>query len=296
MGHWAAGGRVVVVGSEGQLGGELCRQLGRRAVGLDLPAFDLTRPELVIDRIASIEPAVVVNAAAYTRVDQAEEEPDRCWAINATAVGHLVEACRRCGAVLVQVSTDYVFGGDATRRRPYGETDPPSPLGVYGRSKLAGEIEARRWPRHLIVRTCGLYGPPSSRSARNFVEAVLRLGQAGGVIRVVQDQVCSPTYTVHLARAMLFLAGTEAFGTYHVVNTGQTTWYGFAAAIFRLAGWPVDLEPITGAQYGLKAPRPGYSVLDTAKYHALPGCSAMPPWQDALEEYLRRRLPRIVGP
>jgi dTDP-4-dehydrorhamnose reductase len=188
---------------------------------------------------------------------------------------------------LVQISTDYVFGGDAARRTPYRESDEPSPLGVYGWSKLEGERRAAGWAKHVIVRTCGLYGPAAPRSGGNFVATMLRLGRQRGRLRVVADQCCTPTYVPHLAGAIRFLLGVGAPGLYHVVNAGATTWHDFAAEIFRQAGLAVSLEPITAAQYGAPAPRPAYSVLDTGKYHALPGAPPMPAWQKALAEYLR---------
>ncbi len=278
---------IVVTGCQGQLGSELCRQLGPDAVGLDLPEFDLCDAQGMRRALVAVRPRAVVNTAAYTLVDRAEQQPDLCQAINADAVGHLADLCRELDAVLVHLSTDYVFGHGAGRQTPYAETDEPHPQGVYARSKLVGERLAAAWPRHFLVRSCGLYGRPAPRSAGHFVATMLRLARQGRPLRVGNDQCCSPTYVPHLARAIRFLLGTTAYGTYHVVNTGQTTWYGFAAEIFRQAGLSVRVEPITTAQYGAPAPRPAYSALDTAKYHALPGRPAMPSWQTALGEYLR---------
>jgi dTDP-4-dehydrorhamnose reductase len=282
-------GPVVVTGAGGQLGNELCRQLAARAVGLDLPTFDLTDRQTVLRMLSKVSPSAVINTAAYTQVDRAEDEPELCYAVNATGVGHLVEGCRESGAVLVQVSTDYVFGGTVSRRTPYLETDPPEPQGVYATSKLAGEEQACSWNKHFVVRTCGLYGAPGPRSAGSFVLTMLRLGEERSELRIVRDQVCTPSYVPHIARAVLFLLSTDAFGTYHVVNSGQTTWYDFAAEIFRLAGYQVEIEAITTAEFAPKAPRPRYSVLDTSKYHSLPGRPMMPHWRDALAEFLTFR-------
>ena len=289
---------VVVTGCEGQLGAELCRQLGAEAVGLDLPEFDLTDRSRVLKGLSDIRPHAVINTAAYTQVDKAEEEVERCRAVNAGGVAHLVEACRRLDCVLVQVSTDYVFGGDASRRSPYRETDPPSPQGVYARTKLEGERHAAGWEKHFVVRTCGLYGRVGRRSAGNFVQTMLRLGAGDAAgrgaerkhLRVVCDQHLTPSYVPHVARAIRFLLTADAYGTYHVVNSGQTTWYDLAAEIFRRSGLEVDLEPISTEDYGAPAPRPAYSVLDATKYHSLPGRPAMPPWQEALAEYLAEYL------
>lgn len=279
---------IVVTGCLGQLGSELCRQWGDRAVGLDLPEFDLTDARRTADTLRRLAPRVVVNTAAYTRVDQAEEEPERCRAINAGAVAVLADVCRQLDAALVQISTDYVFGRDAARRRPYTENDLSGPLGVYGQTKLEGERYAAGWARHFIVRTCGLYGRLGPRSPGNFVATMLRLARQGKALRVVNDQRCSPSFVPHVARAIRFLLTTDAYGTYHVVNTGSATWYELALELFRLAGLEVSLTPITTAEYGARALRPAYSVLDTAKYHALPHAPAMPSWQEALAEYLRQ--------
>ncbi len=280
---------IAVTGSGGQLGSELCRQLGGDAVGLDLPRFDLAHRDRVVDALGGIAPRAVVNTAAFTHVDKAEEQAARCRAVNAEAVAHLAEACRRLDCPLVQISTDYVFGADATRRVPYREDDEPGPLGAYARSKLEGERHAAEWAKHFIIRTCGLYGRLGPRSGGNFAATMLRLGAEGRRLRVVADQHCTPSYVPHVARAIRLLLGTEAYGTYHVVNSGATTWHGFAAELFRLAGLDVPLERITTAEYGAAAPRPGYSVLDPSKYHALAAAPPMPAWQEALAEYVAER-------
>jgi dTDP-4-dehydrorhamnose reductase len=278
--------RIAVTGAEGQLGSEICRLLGGSALGLDVPLLDLTDAKSLRAVIADLRPDGVINTAAYTKVDQAEQEADLCWAVNARGVGDLAEVCRELDCPLVQISTDYVFGGDAARRTPYRENDEPGPQGVYARSKLEGERRAARWAKHVIVRTCGLYGPAAPRSSGNFVAAMLRLGRQRGRLRVVADQHCTPTYVPHLARAICFLLDSGVWGLYHVVNAGATTWYDFAAEIFRQVGLAVSLEAISTVQYGAAAPRPAYSVLDTGKYRALPGAPAMPAWQEALAEFL----------
>jgi dTDP-4-dehydrorhamnose reductase len=283
--------RVAVTGAGGQLGGELCRLLGDRAIALDVPEFDLTDRSVVLDTLRELRPEAVINTAAYTLVDRAEQEAERCWKINAEGVAHLAEACRELAAPLVQISTDYVFGGDQRRQTPYHEADPPAPQGVYAQSKLGGEEQAARWERHLIVRTCGLYGRRGPRtSGGNFVDTMLRLAGQGRPLRIVADQHCTPSYVPHVADAILFLLQARAVGVYHVVNGGATTWHDFAREIFRLAGLEPTVEPITTAQYGAAAPRPLYAVLDTSKYHSLGGPS-LPAWQQAVAEYLQTVTP-----
>lgn len=280
--------QIAVTGAGGQLGGELCRRLGPSAIALDLPDFDLTNRALVREQLYRLKPAAVINTAAYTQVDKAEQDRERCMAINAVAVGYLADACTELDCPLVQISTDYVFGRDAGRQAPYAEDDDPGPLSVYGESKLAGEHQAARCPRHIIVRTCGLYGQRGpATAASNFVDTMLRLGRERPVVRVVDDQRCTPSYVPHVAAAILLLLERSAQGTYHVVNSGETTWHDFAAEIFRQGGVAVPLERITTAQYGALAVRPAYSVLSTARYAAVEG-RALPAWQAALAEYLRR--------
>jgi len=298
---------LAITGANGQLGGELCRLLGPRAVPLDIDTLDLTDGAAVARRMAALRPEAIVHCAAYTAVDRAEAEPERCRAVNAGAVENLVRACESLACPLLFVSTDYVFGGAAAPGRPWREEDPPAPQGVYARTKLEGERIAAQWPKHWIIRTCGLYARPSDVRASNFVRTMLRLGASQSEVRVVADQHCTPTYVPHLARAILFFLGATArnypecrstktglplseaqsaapWGTYHVTNTGETTWRDFAAEIFRLAGMDVAVRPITTEEYGAAAPRPAFSVLDTSAYHRLGG-PAMPDWRAALAEY-----------
>lgn len=282
--------KVLITGASGQLGAALCRRLGAAAVGLERSELDITDASVVQAAIADLRPDVFINTAGYTAVDRAESDREACYAANATGVAILAGACERHNSRLVQISTDYVFGQDASRRTPYRETDVPGPQGVYAHSKLAGERRAATCPRHLIVRTCGLYGPrvPGSRST-NFVETMLRLAGERNVIRVVDDQRCTPSYVDDVAAAIEFLVHSSAEGVYHVVNGGSATWYEFAAEIFQIAGNPsVKLEPISTAQYAAPAPRPAYSVLDTAKYRGLGG-PPLPDWHDALARYLAQR-------
>ncbi|MHC4403808.1 MAG: dTDP-4-dehydrorhamnose reductase [Planctomycetota bacterium] len=280
---------VVVTGCMGQLGSELCRQLDAEAAGLDLPELDLTRPHQVLTLLTEMRPRAVINTAAYTHVDKAEADADRCRAVNADGVACLAEACRRMNCPLVQISTDYVFGGDTNRQAPYRETDPPHPLAVYGQTKLEGERHATSWEKHFVIRTSGLFGRLGPRSSGNFVETMLELAGRQKRLRVVCDQRSTPTYVPHLARAVLFLLRAADYGTYHVVNSGETTWHGLATELFRQVGIDAEIEPVGTAEYGAAARRPKYSVLDTTKYHNLPGRPEMPHWTVALAEHVATR-------
>jgi dTDP-4-dehydrorhamnose reductase len=288
--------RIAVTGANGQLGREVCRQVGAAAVPLTRKELDLRDPATVHAVILQLKPDLVVNCAAYTQVDQAEKEPEAARAVNALSVAELARACRALDIPLVQVSTDYVFGGPLGLRKPHSESEPTHPQGVYAQTKLEGEQAAATHGRHWIVRTCGLYAEPGHVEAKNFVKTMLRLGAAGRPLRIVADQFCTPSYVPHVARAILFLAradrsgaaGRPAYGVYHVVNSGSTNWFEFAAEVFRLAEMPISLGAISSAEYAAPAPRPSYSVLDTSRYEALGG-PVMPSWQAALAEYFQRR-------
>jgi dTDP-4-dehydrorhamnose reductase len=221
-------------------------------------------------------------------VDGCEDEPERAFAVNAMAVRDLAIAAKGSGAVLVHFSTDYVF--DGRQRRPYRETDPPGPLSVYAASKLAGEYFVRATlERYFLIRTCGLYGIAGSRDkGGNFVETMLRLAREGRDIRVVGDQVLTPTSARELARKVRQLVETGQYGLYHITNNGECSWYQFAQAIFELAGLNPRLLETTSAAYGARANRPAYSVLDNANLYRL-GLDDLRPWHEALKEYLEVR-------
>jgi dTDP-4-dehydrorhamnose reductase len=251
---------------------------------------DLTRPETLRATLAELRPEVVVNCAAYNLVDKAESEPAAAFATNAWGVRELAMLCRDLGVTLVHFSSDYVFGLDADRRTPYQEADAPGPVSVYGLSKLAGEYLARALcPRHIIIRTCGLYGVwGSGGKGGNFVETMLRLAGQGKPLRVVADQVCTPSYAVDVATASAALIQTGNYGQYHLTNGGACSWYEFARTIFELAGVRADLTPITSEEFGAKARRPRYSVLASEAYERL-GLPQPRPWQEALAAYLNER-------
>jgi dTDP-4-dehydrorhamnose reductase len=276
--------RYAVLGAGGQLGRDLCPRLAGEVHALTRDRADLTQPEALRAALQELRPDVVVNCAAYNFVDRAESEPEAAFAVNAWGVRALARACADLGCTLVHFSSDYVFGLDEGRTTPYRESDAPGPVSVYGLSKLAGEYLVRALcPRHLVIRTCGLYGVwGSGGKGGNFVETMLRLAGLGKPLRVVADQVCTPSYTADVAAATAALVGVGQPGLYHVTNGGACSWHDFAAAIFDLAGVRADLTPISSREYGAAARRPRYSVL-------APTGTPLRPWREALAGYLQER-------
>jgi dTDP-4-dehydrorhamnose reductase len=274
---------LLVTGSYGQLGRAVLDQARRRkieATGRDLDTLDITNPDAVAEWICSERPGAVINCAGYTAVDDCESHENDARAVNATAVGHLAAACNTIRAGLIQISTDYVF--DGTGRRPYREDDPTAPASAYGRTKLEGELAAQTADRHLIVRTAWLYG----RGGRHFVGAIRGQIEGGrSRLRVVTDQTGSPTFCDDLAGAVLDLLTADATGIVHAVNSGVTSWHGFAVEIARLLGADVEVVPVGTEEFPRPAPRPAYSVLDTSRLEGLIG-RRMPTWEDALARYL----------
>jgi dTDP-4-dehydrorhamnose reductase len=273
---------ILVVGANGMLGHDLMVLLGDRGHGVDIADIDITSPGSVMTVIAALKPEVVINCAAYTDVDGCENNAETAMAVNGEGVAYLAMACREIGALLVQISTDYIFdGGKGT---PYVEDDAPSPLSVYGESKLAGEMNAAFSPEHLIVRTQWLYG----LHGNNFVETMLRLGAEKDQLNVVDDQIGSPTWTMDLARAIIALIDGGCRGTYHAANSGYCSWNGFAKAIFEETGLNVDVRPMTTTELNRPARRPLYSTLECSKLTVNTGFHPQA-WRDALRQYLKLR-------
>jgi dTDP-4-dehydrorhamnose reductase len=287
--------RAVVIGSSGQLGSDLMRAwpVGE-TTGLTHAEIDVTNREQVFDVLARTAPDVVVNTAAFHNVDVCESEPERAFQVNAAGAMNVADACHELGAALMFISTDYVFAGD--RGRPYVESDPTTPISVYGTSKAAGEQLVRsRLAKHYVVRTSGLYGVAgASGKGGNFVMRMLELGRDGKDLRVVDDQVLSPTFTQDLAEQLLRLASTEQYGTYHITNAGQCSWYALTKEIFRLTDTEAPLSPTTTAEFGAKAPRPAYSVLANEASQAA-GLPAMRPWSEALRDFLEQKRELVTS-
>jgi dTDP-4-dehydrorhamnose reductase len=273
---------AVVVGAEGQLGQALVQRLGDRLVfhaGRDV--IDIRNVDHVEGTLAWAHADVVFNAAAYNKVDEAEVEPDLAFAVNAEGPEVLARACESFGALLVHVSTDYVFDGTATR--PYREDDVPAPLGVYGASKLEGEKRVLASPSpSLVVRTSGVLGAGGSRAkGGSFVERILRRARSDGPLRVVDDQVFAPTFASDLADALIGLVEAGARGLFHVTNEGSCSWHELAVESVRLAGLSNPVEAVSTASLHLRARRPAYSVLDGARYRSL-GLPPLPSWRESL--------------
>ena len=280
----------VVVGANGQLGHDLRARLEGQVTGLTRPEFDLTRTEAMRAKLTELRPDIVLNCAAYNFVDRAESEPDAAFAVNAWGARHLAEICRDLDCVLVHFSTNYVFGLDDQRRIPYVESDCPGPISAYGMSKLAGEYFVRATcPKHFVIRTAGLFGVwGSGGKGTNFVELMLRLAKEGKPIRVVADQVCTPTSTVDLALATIALIQTGRYGLYHLTNSGSCSWHEYAQTIFELAGVQANLTAVTSQEFGALAPRPRYSVMANEAYQTL-GFSQFRLWRHALIDFLKER-------
>lgn len=283
--------KVMVIGAGGQLGGDLRSLLpAQDCIPLTHAEIEICDPESVRQAFDRHQPDVVINTAAFHRVDDCESQAERAFQTNALAVRGLAQVCRERGAILAHFSTDYVFDGAQTE--PYVETDRPGPLSVYAASKLAGEyLVAAAHPKHFIVRTCGLFGLGGSRSkggGGNFVETMLRAAAQGKRLRVVSDQVVTPTATADLARKVVELIRTGSYGLYHVTAQGACSWYEFAQTILELSNVHADLEPVTAEAFGAPARRPAYSVLRNRGLEML-GLDDLPPWQDGLRRYLAER-------
>jgi dTDP-4-dehydrorhamnose reductase len=284
--------RVVVFGASGQLGVELCAELGRRGYeirGFERAKIDISNGEQVEHALAEFGPSAVFNAAAYNQVDVAEREPGAAYEANALAVRNLALACRQNDARLVHFSTDYVF--DGMLGKPYTETDPVHPLGAYAVSKLAGELYAQAYlDRPLIVRTSGVFGPAGLRTARgNFPELMLRLAREGKPIRVVEDHVASPTYAPLLASRSIEMLERDLDGVFHCGGGQAVSWFDYARLIFDKAGIEADLQPTNEREYRTAARRPKFSALDNERMRKC-GVTPMPPLAEAVASYLAARL------
>lgn len=283
--------RVVVFGSSGQLGVELCAELGRRGYevrGFPRAGLDISHGESVERALAEFDPWAVFNAAAYNQVDVAEREPLAAYQANGLGARNMAVACRQSDARLVHFSTDYVF--DGSLGRPYRESDATHPTGAYAVSKLAGELYIQAYlDRPVIIRTSGVFGPGGLRTARgNFPELMLRLAREGKPIRVVEDHVASPTYAPALAGRAIDVLERDLDGIFHIGGGQPISWFEYARLIFEKAGIAANLTPTDEREYRTAARRPKYSALENARLREA-GIAPMPPLAEAVEAYLAAR-------
>jgi dTDP-4-dehydrorhamnose reductase len=284
--------KVLITGANGQLGTDLCRALRF------LQIIPLTHNDIEIADMNSVKqvlykykPDIIINTAAYVRVDECENNQEKAFQINALGARNVAVIAQQVGAKLIHISTDYVFGGEGEpRTTSYTEFDMPIPVSVYGKSKLAGENFIHDFcQKYFIIRTSGLFGVAgASGKGGNFVETILKLAQQREQLKVVNDQVLSPTYTKDLAQKLCQLITTEYYGIFHITNKGSCSWYEFAKEMLMLAGLKTTIASVTSDEYPQKARRPNYSVL--GNYHLrLLGMEDMRPWQEALRDYMKEK-------
>ena len=281
--------KILVTGAKGQLGSELQLLSGQfpqhNFLFTDIDTLDITDSRMIHSFFSSEKPEAVINCAAYTAVDKAEQEPEKAMLINATATGNLAAACEKFGSILVHISSDYIFDGKGYR--PYVETDPANPLSMYAKTKWAAEEEIKKKSRKaIIIRTSWLY----SSFGGNFVKTMMKYGKERGKLNVVFDQVGTPTYARDLANAILYILPAKDFDNcveiYHYSNEGVICWYDFAKAIIELSGISCIINPIETKDYPLPAARPFYSVLNKAKIKQRFNLE-IPFWRDSLAECIR---------
>ena len=282
--------KALILGSSGQLGQDLMRAFGEEAVGLTHADVDVTDGIGVSRIVREHRPDWVINTAAFHRVDDCELNPTLAFAVNAVGAANVARATAETGAGVVFYSTDYVFGGERRARHdPHTESSLPDPCNVYGVSKLAGErMVMNANPRHLVIRSAGLYGTATSRKGWTFPELMVSKGKSDGWVRVVTDQALSPTYTHDLAETTRALMEGAACGLFHLTNEGECSWFEFAQATFDITGIAVNLEPTTTVTGERRAKRPSYSALASERLTDA-GVPQLRPWRDALEHYLHAK-------
>ncbi|MDR1453649.1 MAG: dTDP-4-dehydrorhamnose reductase [Candidatus Margulisbacteria bacterium] len=277
--------KIAVTGARGMLASVLTRRLsalGHETLPLDLPEHDLLRFDAVKDYLRAARPDFIYNCAAFTNVDLCETEPEQARAVNALAAGNLAELAAELNIPILQISTDYVFSGDAVK--PYLPEAPAAPLSVYGQTKAEGERLIQKAPKFFIVRTAWLYG----RDGKNFVETMLKQARMNSALKVVNDQRGAPTLVDDLVEALSVFLTCQKYGIYHFTNSGETTWYDFTREFFGLLNIAVPVQPCASAEFPRPARRPAYSVLDLRKTQETFGLK-IPAWQDAIRRYIKGR-------
>jgi len=286
--------KIAVIGANGQLGSDAVlafQQHGEEVVALTHSDLELQMIDSVSTCLKSIRPELVVNTAAMHHVETCELDPQRAFAVNGIGSRNLALVARELGAVLMHVSTDYVF--DGKKNSPYEESDAANPLNVYGNTKLSGEYFVRSTlKKHFVLRTSAIYGhsPCRAKGGLNFIELMLKLARERGEVRVVDSEIVSPTSTADLSRQMVALSRCEYYGLYHATAEGSCSWYGFAEEVFRQTGVKVVLKVAGANEFPSKVPRPHYSVLENRALKVL-GLNVFRPWQDGVREYLSSSVP-----
>jgi dTDP-4-dehydrorhamnose reductase len=276
--------KIVVTGFNGQLGYDVYNNLINRGykniLGIGSNDLDITNEDLVKEFIDKEKPNVIIHCAAYTAVDNAEENQDLCFDVNVNGTKYLVEAAKKNQAKFVYISTDYIFSGDKVGT--YEINDKPNPKSVYGKSKYLGELETLKYHKHFIIRISWVFGI----NGNNFVKTMLRIAKERDSISVVSDQIGSPTYTKDLSKLIVDMIETDNFGIYHATNEGICSWYEFANEIFKLSNIKIDLKPIKSFEFPTKAKRPMNSSLSKRSLIEN-GFKPLPSWQDSLKRYLK---------
>lgn len=287
--------RVALIGANGQLGTDIVKVFSKDSFFKILPLtredIDVTDAKRTEKVLTSLNPDIIINTAAYHRVDEVEDNPEKAYFVNSVAQQRLAQLCESNGWTLVYISTDYVYGLDgATRKKPYRETDAPGPVNIYGLSKLAGEYVTRYiCSKHFVVRVCGLFGVVGAAGkGGNFVETMIRLGKEKGAVNVVSDQILTPTYTKNVAENLLELLKKDYYGLYHMTAEGVCSWWEFASEIFRLMKMKVKCSPVSSDMFKTRAKRPHYSVLENHSLKKL-HLNKMRDWKESLQSYLEEK-------
>lgn len=275
--------KIMVTGVNGQLGYDVVKELNKQhyeeVIGVDIDDLNITNEEAVKRFMYEEKPKIIIHCAAYTAVDNAEENIDLCMDVNVNGTKYLVNSAKQNHAKFVYISTDYVFDGENDTK--YKITDNPNPKTVYGISKLGGELETLKHDKSFIIRTSWVFG----KNGNNFVKTMLKLGKERESISIVSDQFGSPTYTSDLSKLIANLIKTENYGVYHVSNEGFCSWYEFAEEIFKLKKYSVTTKPIKSSSFAARAKRPKNSMMDKSQLEKI-GFNRLPHWKNALKRYL----------
>lgn len=277
--------KVLVTGVKGQLGYDVVRELEKRghtAVGVDIDEMDITDAAAVERVLTETQPEAVIHCSAFTAVDRAEDETELCRRVNVEGTKNIAKICKKLDCKMLYLSTDYIFSGDG--ERPWEPDDEASPLNAYGQSKYDGELALKKYvEKYFIVRISWVFGI----NGNNFIKTMLRLGRENGAVKVVDDQIGSPTYTYDLSRLLVDMIESGRYGAYHATNEGICSWYEFAKEIFRAAGMnDVSVTPVKSGEFPVKAKRPKNSRMSKEKLVAN-GFTLLPAWQDAVARYMK---------